>query len=452
MVNRSRERTSWTGPAVRFAPPLTRLAPIDVPAGADNIMSYRGILYVSASGNPNMITAIDPISQAILWSDSIPGSVGGNEVTPAADDRNVYFGGQQGSGLFAFDRITGARRWSKPIGSLYARCPVVDGQYLYIIHDTLWCLDASTGNTIWRREMYATASPVLDETAVYVSGNDTIAAFDKLTGNTRWTVGKATRSYGSLTVDANNLYASFTDTIAAFRKSDGSVQWKHSLEHRLISRLAQNAIAITDSVLCYCYESDASGNGGVVALDIRTGLSLWSHPFSMPGGISPIIVDGVVYFSTDWTYGQLRGLSVRSGAVVFQDSVFEYAYQPIFADGVLYVSTRGSIVRFISTSTGISPGAPPPDAILEISTAPNPFTGVSTIRISAPIPVTVRVSVIDGLGRSVATLHDGRIECELRLLWDGRDTAGNPLPSAVYRVVASCDNGMKHAGMVLLRR
>lgn len=449
MVNRNRERTSWTGPLLRFAPPLTRRAPISVPLGAQNLVSFRGILYASTGGYPNMVAAVEAATGRILWADSIPRSVAGNEVVPAVDENNVYFCGQQGTGLFAFDRLTGAHKWSRLFGTLYARCPVLDGGRLYLVRDTLWCLDAATGATVWTTQMNATASPAVDETAVYVSGNGSIASFHKLTGDPRWSVTKTTKSYGSLAVDVNHLYASYQDSIAAFRASDGALRWGVNLAGRIISDLAGNAIAITDSVLCYGFWKDSSGTGGIAALDIRSGAHLWSRNFSVEGAYTPTIVDGVVY-ACDWTIGQFWGFALRTGAVVFRDTLDTYEYQPIFADGVLYIGSGTSIYPFVSSATGIERTAPvrPEIAILA---SPNPFTTSTTIHLSLASPTAVRVYITDALGRCVTTLFIGVLPGDLRLAWNGVDARGFAAPSGMYHIVAETGTGTQRTGILLLR-
>lgn len=112
----------------------------------------------------------------------------------------------------AFDRATGKQLWSTQWeGSLsvpfFARengdwirsTPAVDGDRLYVagMRDVLVCLNAATGETVWRLdfvEKFQTplpafgfvCSPLIDGDAVYVQAGASVFKLNKLTGEVIW--------------------------------------------------------------------------------------------------------------------------------------------------------------------------------------------------------------------------------------------------------------------------
>lgn len=69
-----------------------------------------------------------------------------------------------------------------------------------------------------------------------------------------------------------------------------------------------------------------------------------------------------------------------------------------------------------------------------ISSAPNPFNASTTIGFTLAEATTVRVTVHDLAGRTLATLADGATAAPGRheITWDGRDAGGRSLPSGTY--------------------
>ena len=64
---------------------------------------------------------------------------------------------------------------------------------------------------------------------------------------------------------------------------------------------------------------------------------------------------------------------------------------------------------------------------------PNPFNMKTTILYRIRESSQVQLAIFDASGREVAVLEKGKREPgEYRILWDGRDARGNPLPSGIY--------------------
>jgi hypothetical protein len=94
-----------------------------------------------------------------------------------------------------------------------------------------------------------------------------------------------------------------------------------------------------------------------------------------------------------------------------------------------------SIVTQVSVSAvGEPPGAARVPASFALGpSVPNPIRQAAAIRYEVPQPSRVKLAVYDIAGRHVQTLVD-RLEPAgyHAALWNGRDSAGKPVPSGIY--------------------
>jgi hypothetical protein len=87
----------------------------------------------------------------------------------------------------------------------------------------------------------------------------------------------------------------------------------------------------------------------------------------------------------------------------------------------------GDLTNLIVDST------PLPEHFALSQNYPNPFNPETEISFTLPEPSTVRLSVLDVLGREVAVLEDRQLPAGHRKVrWDGRSTNGEPVSSGVY--------------------
>lgn len=451
MVNRSKERTSCVIHVPGFAPPFVKRASIIVPGGGAQYLSYAdGVLYTGTDTGPNRIVAIEASSGRHLWSFDITGSGASCNVTPAIAGNVVFGGGQGGAGLFAVDRATGNQLWMNPIGSLYGKSPIVDGEKLYYMQDSVHCLDTRTGSSIWSYPYSASAAIATDGEAVYCTGAGSVTALHSSTGSLLWTTPVRTRSWAALSVAGGTVVTSTRDSIIALRKTDGVVVWAQSLKGREPTELASGMFAVTDSILCYAFWSDSSQRGGLAALDVHTGAEIWSYPFASRGAFTPTIVNDIAY-SVNWINKWLYGLHIRTGALAFADSLDSYDFQPIFADGMLYVTTGDRIVPFAPGPSDAGPRVGPVSAVM-VRAIPNPFSTSTTVHVSGMEYGNTRIFVMDLLGRRVALLFDGALTAgEHAFAWTGTDAMGARLPAGVYRACIETKSGVHSAGIFLLR-
>ena len=83
---------------------------------------------------------------------------------------------------------------------------------------------------------------------------------------------------------------------------------------------------------------------------------------------------------------------------------------------------------------------------------PNPFNPTTTISFNLPTDDRVTLTVYNSLGVPVRTLLSGALSVGTHALqWNGRDDAGNPLPSGVYYAEIVANSGRMRNKMVMVR-
>jgi M6 family metalloprotease-like protein len=92
----------------------------------------------------------------------------------------------------------------------------------------------------------------------------------------------------------------------------------------------------------------------------------------------------------------------------------------------------GAFYTFHATA-GVEPGIEKPGTVMLDQNRPNPFVRTAAIRYGLPREMTVSLDVYDMSGRRVANLASGRRpEGFQTVVWDGRSSSGDRLPSGVY--------------------
>ena len=90
---------------------------------------------------------------------------------------------------------------------------------------------------------------------------------------------------------------------------------------------------------------------------------------------------------------------------------------------------------------------PSPSAgVVSLAVSPNPSAGASSVAVSLSSPASVRVVVVDALGRAVAVLHEGPLS-----VGETRLSVPASLPAGVYAVVAEGAGGAAVARLVVAR-
>ncbi|MBD3222741.1 T9SS type A sorting domain-containing protein [bacterium] len=83
---------------------------------------------------------------------------------------------------------------------------------------------------------------------------------------------------------------------------------------------------------------------------------------------------------------------------------------------------------------------------------PNPFNPMTTIEFALPSTQSVQLAIYDLAGRQVRTLVSGETAAgEHAVVWDGRDTRGNAVPSGTYLYRLQTDSQIRLRTLTLLK-
>jgi len=131
-------------------------------------------------------------------------------------------------------------------------------------------------------------------------------------------------------------------------------------------------------------------------------------------------------------------------AVLFLDGDAAAQYQELLAAGEGFTVMQSEVP--------VDAGPVTPVAVPRLEIFPNPFNAAVTICIETHSAGMARLAVYDVRGRLVSALMERRLMAAThRFQWDGRDTAGQPLPSGVYLVRGTGEGWHAESKLVLLR-
>jgi len=237
--------------------------------------------------------------------------------------------GPEGTGISREEKLpaVGAAEelWSVEVGLGYSAPVIQDGQILVSGHDgdetdTLYCLDAGSGRTIWTHsypqplgDLYfqggTTGTSTWDGDRVYhVARQGELFCLDASSGNVIWTLhlqddfgySKPTWGFtGAPLVRGDRLYVTAGESGLALRKSDGGVIWKSDDEECGYS----TPVPLTrgeDRYLIF------SNKRFYVCVDSETGERVWRHRWMTRYGVNaadPIVTDEHIFISSGYGKG-----------------------------------------------------------------------------------------------------------------------------------------------------
>ena len=196
--------------------------------------------------------------------------------------------------------------------------PAFDNEriYLPLAGGTIVALKAKDGQLFWRSEMGGelSASPVADETAIYVASETIVHA------------NEPQKPAGAL---------------RALGREGGVTQWMTPLVRPL-----RGALTISGTKLF------AGGSDGrVYAFDKRTGGVLWSIPFALTFSNQPIAKGGKVYFGSE--DGTLLALDETSGQLLWRHRTKGAIHGPVaVTDENVFFGSGDGYVYAVSTDKG----------------------------------------------------------------------------------------------------
>jgi outer membrane protein assembly factor BamB len=263
---------------------------------ADASVTGAGNVFVVS--NQLAVGALDPVTGRQRWRFELPSAEGLPGVSLFAEDSTAVYAsgltadsGKPQSYIFAFDAFTGERKWAAYFPITMAIGPLTAG-------DGVVC--ALSG----------------------AAGNPNLIALDAQTGVHKWTApGPAVPFEGAITEGVICGAIAKPDNksgLVALDVSTGSVLWTTSVTGNLWDT-ASDAGIMYASTFSGSAQDDVPGE--LIALNARTGRTLWKHHF--PEGI-PVDLEpagAVIYAGTD--SGAMHVLDSTTGGVLWSYKITE---------------------------------------------------------------------------------------------------------------------------------
>jgi len=321
---------------------------------------------------------------------------------PATVDTFVVCGGQKGNGLHVLHNQTGQLLWMKPIGGLYGRHPVIDDHFIYIVGDSLYCLDIRDGETLWSYPAANQTTPVLDDTMLYITQTTKLTCLNKRSGQQQWQV--QNKGKYLLIVDENHLYSENYSSIVARDKHDGNIRWSFPISYKQLAATGGNMGAANDQYLFFSIYLNADSLSTLYALDKQTGQEKWHYTFPKYGANAPIIANDIVYIYSGSKEYRIYAFDIHNGNILWKSAVIADGL-PIIADHRLYIPSYSGIIIYQHQSTGLDEDhrrLSLPD--FKLSAFPNPFNRQAMITYQLLQATQVSLSVYNLSGQIVSQL------------------------------------------------
>ena len=318
-----------------------------------------GVVYFRTPGN--YLWAADAFSGEVLWMRRIDLH---SRHMPVVVDGVIYF--SRGDRLFAANASTGKDIWTSETGFVFWS-PVIEDGIVYVGGSpfgensllTLWALDVSSGELMWKHEFGSTqtgtieGSPVVADGVVYIATSDSslgtgtdeieveLRAVDASNGNLLWNHRTRNRVNRWFVVASNRVYFTASSVydqqrryeLHALDASNGEPIWRYSSIRGPLSL----PTVVDDTAYVIEIEYD-SRSLYVSAFDTSSGEPLWNHrAIDINRGLltQPTVIDGVVYVGS--TNGEMFALRASNGKFLWKYETGHTGISlPVVTDGVVY--------------------------------------------------------------------------------------------------------------------
>lgn len=298
-----------------------------------------------------------------LWSRGL-GDGGGKssfKLRPAVSDGRVFASDSSGT-VSAFDAGSGAPAWKVEIGQP-ASSGVGAGDGLVAVGGVdgmVFALAADSGSERWtaRVSSEVLAPPAVAEGMVVVRAQDgRMFGFDATDGSRRWVFDRGVplltlRGNGPPVISGGVVYAGYDNgKIIALSLNDGSLRWEQTLA-QAEGRTELDRMVDVDGELALDGGAlfATSYRGQVGALTPENGRVVWSRDFSSYAGVA-IAGDRLVVVDTD---GGVQALDVRSGGSLWKQDGLAYRWPgtPVIVGNHAVVGDFEGYLHWLSLEDG----------------------------------------------------------------------------------------------------
>jgi outer membrane protein assembly factor BamB len=358
-----------------------------------------GMVYFGS--DDGYVYALNAANGDLIWNYSTGGPV---QSSPAVVDGVVYVGGYHSHAVFALNAYTGELVWRSQTDSIYpnqiSSTAVSDGLVYVNVNNVggsggkLYAFNASTGNLTWYYTpmpgAWLSSSPTVYAGKVYFETSaGVVVALDAASGKTSWVYivrldgsnsssGSSYPSPCSLSVSDSLVYVGTSiQILQAIDASNGAFVWSGDIS----GGVGFSTPAVANGVV---YVSTTIGgfvgsvhDGGVSALNAKTGVSLWNTTVGSIQRSSPAVANSVVFVGSDNTLNSnvkdghsIYAFDASTGATIWTYTTGGDVYSsPAVAYGVVYVGSNDGKIYAIGTDQGAFPSPTPsvPELLLWIA-------------------------------------------------------------------------------------
>lgn len=268
-------------------------------------------------------------------------------------------------GIRAYNRKTGHLVWGLNLQDGVEGGAAIDGNRLYFGSNDgfFYCADVNNGAILWKFKVNSESltKPLVQGSFVYhVTGNNTLYAFDKTSGQSLWV--KTNSAKSNMTVRGQTapvyergvLYLGFSDgSFSAINAQNGRELWSKRIgDDKKFNDVDATAVLTSSCILVSSYANS------LYCLDKNSGSISWRHDV---GGYSPVtIIDGKIFYPT--VNSEIHLLDEGSGKLIKKVINIKGLASEINEVGsyIVYGETDGSIVlrkkADLSKAAEFSPG------------------------------------------------------------------------------------------------
>lgn len=234
-----------------------------------------------------------------IWRTNTGTKVAGEQLKPipALADRAIFTTGKNGS-VIATDKATGNRLWKTKVCSTDLSGAGTNSNLVFVgsLNGDVFALQQSNGGMVWRTKVSSEvlAPPAANNNMVLVKTLDgKLSALSAQDGHELWHYDQVEpnfllRGSSSPQVTNNNVIVGFANgNLAKLSLRDGMVEWREPLTIPQGNFAIQRLIDIdADPVINNNRIYAATYQGRLVALELSSGKTIWSHDISVFAGLA----------------------------------------------------------------------------------------------------------------------------------------------------------------------
>ena len=306
-----------------------------------------GMVYIASTDG--YLYALDQASGALVWRASIGSYLA--DATPALEGQALFVA-LHSTGIEALNAHTGSLYWTFDTAEKIQAPPLVVGSNVLVAsRSTLWSLNATNGQLLWKFSRGTvgwptTGTPAVAGNTVFVGlGTGTqFWALDLSSGHALWSFDTGDRITSAALVRGNIVYVStWHGIIFALDRAHGKKLWSYSLNAKTNQSVVDGvggSMALADGKL---YVGDYRGE--VICLDTQHGKLIWRFATGAQVLATPVVAAGLVYVGSD--DGYFYALNTHTGRPAWRYATGEVRSSATLAGGHLYIgSLNGMMYAF----------------------------------------------------------------------------------------------------------